>query len=154
MLVDFRQLEKKEIDADLCIVGAGAAGITLARVFTGTGIRVCLLESGGFEYDARIQELYSGEDTGFHEPYGLAGSRLRYFGGTTNHWVGRCAPLAKMDFEVRPGCRTAGGRFEKQIWIHTMRRRRRSARSDHIVTTSATFPRDFDRLRLLPATKS
>lgn len=113
MLVDFRQLEKKEIDADLCIVGAGAAGITLARAFIGTGIRVCLLESGGFEYDASIQELYSGEDTGFHEPYGLAGSRLRYFGGTTNHWVGHCAPLAKMDFEVRPWLPHSGWPIQK-----------------------------------------
>jgi len=102
MLQDFRRLDRKEIDADLCIVGGGAAGITLARAFTGTGIRVCLLESGGFEYEPKIQELYNGEDAGFREPYGLTGSRLRYFGGTTNHWTGHCAPLSRMDFEARP----------------------------------------------------
>ena len=49
MFVDFRTLgEKSRIEADLCIIGAGAAGITLAREFIGSGIQVCLLESGGF----------------------------------------------------------------------------------------------------------
>jgi len=114
MLLDFRQLDKKEIDADLCIVGAGAAGITLARAFIGTEIRVCVLESGGFEFEPKIQELYNGEDAGFREPYGLAGSRLRYFGGTTNHWTGRCAPLGKLDFEVRPWLPHSGWPIRKQ----------------------------------------
>ena len=29
----------------------------------------------------------------------LNASRLRYFGGTTNHWGGHCAPLEPDDFE-------------------------------------------------------
>lgn len=114
MLVDFRRCDNKEIDADLCIIGAGAAGITLARAFVGSGIRVCVLESGGFEYEPKIQELYRGKDTGIRGPYGLAESRLRYFGGTTNHWTGHCAPLSKMDFEVRPWLPYSGWPIRKQ----------------------------------------
>lgn len=101
MLFDFRKLDNKGIEADLCIIGAGAAGITLARGFDGSGVRVCLLESGGLEFDAGIQALYEGTDSGFSEGAGVRGTRLRYFGGSTNHWVGHCAPYDDMDFETR-----------------------------------------------------
>ena len=75
------------IDTDLCIVGAGAAGITLAREFIGTQLRVCLLESGDIEYDSDTQDLYKGQNIGRHY-HDLTSCRLRYFGGTTNHWSG------------------------------------------------------------------
>ena len=32
---------------------------------------------------------------------GLDGPRLRYFGGTTNHWAGYCRPFPELDFEPR-----------------------------------------------------
>jgi choline dehydrogenase-like flavoprotein len=102
MLADFRQLDSKAIEADLCIIGAGAAGITLARALIGTGIRICLLESGGLDYEPDVQALYEGEDAGFRQSFGVDHSRLRYFGGATNHWVGRCAPLSELDFRARP----------------------------------------------------
>jgi glycerol-3-phosphate dehydrogenase len=65
MFVDFRTLpEGSRVEADLCIIGAGAAGITIAREFIGSGIQVCLLESGGFEFDDETQALYGGENVG------------------------------------------------------------------------------------------
>ncbi len=84
---------------DLCIIGAGPAGITIARQFDGTPIQVCLVESGGFERDPRTDALHEGENAG-HD-YSITGSRLRYFGGTSNHWEGMCAPLNELDFEPR-----------------------------------------------------
>ncbi len=52
MLIDIRQLpDGSRIESDVCIVGAGAAGITLARDLARRGRKVCLLESGGLEYD-------------------------------------------------------------------------------------------------------
>ncbi|MGH7564021.1 MAG: FAD-dependent oxidoreductase, partial [Gemmatimonadota bacterium] len=101
MLIDARELpDATEIDSDVCIVGAGAAGITIARELAGTPLRVCLLESGGLEFDPEIQALYSGENVGF--PYYDADKfRLRFFGGTTNHWQGVCRPLDPIDFEAR-----------------------------------------------------
>ena len=102
MFVDFRTLgEGSRIEADLCIIGAGAAGITIAREFVGTSVRVCLLESGGLEFDAETQALYEGETTGVAY-FDLDACRLRYFGGTTNHWDGWCRPLNEIDFEAQP----------------------------------------------------
>jgi choline dehydrogenase-like flavoprotein len=100
-LRDARELEDgAAIEGDLCIVGAGAAGISIARAFAGTSIRVCLLESGGLEFDQAIQDLYKGRNVGL--PYfDLDAVRLRFFGGTTNHWEGRCRPLDEIDFEAR-----------------------------------------------------
>jgi choline dehydrogenase-like flavoprotein len=101
MLRDARELEDGAlIECDLCVVGAGAAGITLARAFAGTGVRVCLLESGGLEFEEQVQDLYKGQNVGL--PYfDLDTCRLRLFGGTTNHWEGRCRPFDAIDFEAR-----------------------------------------------------
>ena len=89
------------IQADVCLIGAGAAGITIAREFAGSGLRVCLVEGGGMQFEyAESQSLYAGTSVG--PPVGLQGGRLRFFGGTTNHWSGRCAPLSEIDFRHRP----------------------------------------------------
>jgi choline dehydrogenase-like flavoprotein len=101
MLSDLRDFEDGAvIDAELCIVGAGAAGITLARQFLNTRHAVVLLESGGADYEAETQALYEGPNLGM-EYYELADSRLRFFGGTTAIWGGRTVPLDEMDFEKR-----------------------------------------------------
>ncbi|NQZ95098.1 MAG: GMC family oxidoreductase [Myxococcales bacterium] len=101
MLIDARSVQnERTLETDVCIIGAGAAGITLAREFIDQPFRVFLLESGGFEFDAESQSLYAGENVGL--PYSLVQSRLRFFGGATNHWVGWCRPLEEIDFETRP----------------------------------------------------
>ena len=110
MLVDSRQVsEGKSLDTDLCIIGAGAAGIAIAREWIGSKRSVLLLESGGFDFDPEVQRLYEGAATGnvlkSPDDY-LTRSRLRYFGGSTNHWGGFCRPLDPLDFQRRPiaGC--------------------------------------------------
>jgi choline dehydrogenase-like flavoprotein len=101
MFIDARTIAKgTTIDADVCIIGAGAAGITLAREFKGQPFKVCLLESGGLEYEVDTQALYRGKNIGLPY-YPLDVARLRYFGGTTNHWGGACRPLDEIDFEAR-----------------------------------------------------
>ena len=88
------------LEADLCIIGAGAAGITIAKELRNSDINILLLESGGFSYDQETQSLYEGSSSGI--PYfPLMASRLRYFGGTTGHWGGWCAPFDEIDFEKR-----------------------------------------------------
>jgi choline dehydrogenase-like flavoprotein len=112
MLVDARTLAKNTvIDTDVCIVGAGAAGITLAKEFIGKPFRVCLLESGGFEFDDNTQDLYSGENAGFPVPLNIM--RLRYFGGSTSHWGNYCSPLDEIDFEARDWVPHSGWPFKK-----------------------------------------
>ena len=69
MLIDFRTAATgTEIEADLCVIGAGAAGITIAREFAGKSIRVCLIESGGFDFDDETQALCQGEAVGTRAP--------------------------------------------------------------------------------------
>ncbi|MFC6671848.1 FAD-dependent oxidoreductase [Marinobacterium aestuariivivens] len=114
MIIDFRQLDNgTEIEADVCIIGAGAAGITLAGALRGSGVQVCLLESGGYELNEEIQSLYRGEKRGL--PYWeLHLARLRYFGGSTNHWGGWCGPLDESDFEARPWVPHSGWPIRRQ----------------------------------------
>ena len=104
------------MDCDLCIVGAGAAGIALARELEGSGARICLLESGGFSLEEETQNLYAGDSTGTlsgPESLYLLGSRLRFFGGTTNHWQGWTRSLDASDFEERPWVADSGWPISK-----------------------------------------
>jgi len=101
MIIDARSVTSgTTIETELCIIGAGAAGITLARECIDAPFRVVLLESGGLDFDSETQDLYAGQSVGdpFQDP---TASRLRYLGGTTNHWGGWCLPLDAIDFEPR-----------------------------------------------------
>ncbi len=90
------------IEADLCILGAGAAGITLALELLRSDMRIVLLEAGGTAEEPEAQALYEGEvaDTSLHSPPDKY--RQRRFGGSTTIWGGRCVPLDPIDFEDRP----------------------------------------------------
>jgi choline dehydrogenase-like flavoprotein len=113
MIVDARTLpDGSAISAQICIIGAGAAGITLAREFAGQAFDVCVIESGGLEYDQNIQDLYRGESIG-HKYHALDIARLRFFGGTTNHWGGYCRPLDPQDFETRSYIPDSGWPFSR-----------------------------------------
>src|SRR3990172_1613000 len=100
MLLDFRESAvSNDLEADLCIVGGGAAGIAIAREFIGARLSVIVLESGGLEPEERVQELNRGENT--RGDFRLDESRFRLAGGTTLVWGGWCAPLDELDFEQR-----------------------------------------------------
>ncbi|HET6569468.1 MAG TPA: GMC family oxidoreductase [Rhodothermales bacterium] len=88
------------LEGDICIVGAGAAGITMAREWIGTPYKVLLLEGGGFNYEYEMQELYRGDIVG-QRYYPLETARLHYFGGTTGHWAGWCSLFEEIDFQKR-----------------------------------------------------
>lgn len=102
MLQDLRELaEPSSFDTPLCIVGAGAAGITLARSLLARGHDVMVVESGGADFEAEVQALAGGTSSG--QPYYDIGDvNLRMVGGTTPIWGGRCAELDPIDFEARP----------------------------------------------------
>lgn len=101
MLIDGRNLPAgSELGADLCIVGAGPAGITLACELLGQGCDIVLLESGGLEAEPQTQALSAGEIGGLgHVP--LETARLRAFGGASGLWGGWCRPFDAIDFEER-----------------------------------------------------
>lgn len=101
MLADANALDDGAVvRSDVCLVGAGAAGITLARALAGHGLDVVMLESGGLDPDPATQLLYDAPNVGI--PYSPVVSRLRYFGGSTNHWGGLCRRLEPDDFTPRP----------------------------------------------------
>ncbi len=86
---------------DVAVIGAGAAGITLARALAASGKRVVLLEAGDDQPQMKSQDPYAGRVTG--NPYQpLISTRVRALGGTTNNWGGMCRPLDPIDFESRP----------------------------------------------------
>ena len=102
MLADARRVPAgAALESDVCIIGAGAAGIAIARELEGAGKRVVVLESGGREPDPATQGLAAGEVAGGLPYFPLFVARLRYLGGSTNHWGGVCKPLSETDFERR-----------------------------------------------------
>ena len=101
------------LEGDLCIVGAGAAGISMALEWIDGSRRVLLLEGGGFEVERSMQDLFRGEIVG--QPYfPLEAARLHCFGGTTGHWAGFCAPFDPIDFDVRDWVPHSGWPFPRK----------------------------------------
>jgi choline dehydrogenase-like flavoprotein len=102
MIIDLSKSEGDPFEGrqfDICICGAGVAGITLALNLSGK-MNVLLLEGGGFENSAETQSIYQGNNVG-REYADLRAGRLRFFGGSSNHWGGECRPLDAHDFETK-----------------------------------------------------
>ncbi len=102
--------DQAELQADLCIIGAGAAGITIAHVLRDSGLDIIVMEGGGLDIDAESQAVYEGEIVGL-DYYPIDTTRLRYFGGSTNHWSGRCFKLEPIDFRKRDWISHSGWPF-------------------------------------------
>ncbi len=101
MIEDFDNFEDGTcITGDFCIVGAGAAGITIAREFLGTHYRIAVLESGGLDGDTETQKLYQGEIVGLPHT-GIHAGRVRVFGGTTTLWGGQALRFSDFDLQKR-----------------------------------------------------
>jgi len=122
MIIDSRSLpDNQKVETDVCIVGSGTAGMTLAREFIGREFKVCLLESGGLKPDPETQSLAWGENVG-HPYFSLDTAYARCFGGTTNRWMihlgdhrfgARIRPLDPIDFEERDWVPYSGWPFDK-----------------------------------------
>jgi len=88
------------VETEFCVIGAGAAGIALARKLSAAGHNCVLAEAGDLEVSHDSQDVYQGRVVG-DDYYFLDAARLRYFGGSTNHWAGWCRTLDASDFEAR-----------------------------------------------------
>ena len=114
VFMDARDLADADaLHADLCIVGAGAAGIAMAMQFAGTPVRIALIEGGGMSGDDTARGIY----TVANRPT----PRLEidplltwHFGGNTNHWFGNCRPLDDADFEPREWIPHSGWPIRRQ----------------------------------------
>jgi choline dehydrogenase-like flavoprotein len=113
MIDDLRRLEDgAELEADLCLVGAGAAGIAIAQEFIGAGTSVVLLESGGLRRSPDVESLNEGESTGM-DPSSLTEGRGRLLGGATALWAGQCLPPDSATFAERPWVPYSGWPFDE-----------------------------------------
>lgn len=120
MEIDAREiLDGASLEADLCVIGAGPAGIALAREFSGTKVQILLLESGGPEPEEPVQELNEGAAIG--DPYaGLRATRCRAIGGAAHLWNtpvagaagAKYAPLDPGDFSERAELPLSGWPFD------------------------------------------
>jgi choline dehydrogenase-like flavoprotein len=103
MIDDAQYLSADSVsDADILIIGGGAAGISLALNFLESPIKVVVLESGGLKYERGTQSLYRGRSIGLrYEPLDLC--RVRVLGGSTDRrgWAGWCKVFNEFDFEKR-----------------------------------------------------
>lgn len=103
MIIDVNNTDAiPEVNYDYCIIGAGAAGITLALELENSSTRIALLESGNENLEWQTQQLYETEiSEGGLPRRNHFETRLRMLGGTTNHWNGRCGPFSQLDFSTR-----------------------------------------------------
>ncbi len=112
MIVDPADLPADAVlDADLCIVGGGPAGITIALELMNERFRIVLLESGGVKARGGDQSLNEGISIGAPY-YALDACRLRALGGSTNMWGGWCRPLDADDFHAREWIADSGWPFD------------------------------------------
>lgn len=123
MIIDSRTIEQdKTLETDICIIGAGVAGVTLAQEFADAAFKVCLLESGGIGPDNATQALYWGQNVGLPY-YPLDVARASAIGGSGHRWnidlndgsFGvRLHPLDRHDFEERDWVPDSGWPFGKE----------------------------------------
>ncbi len=104
-----RYLQVKRLLGDVCIIGSGAAGITIAQEFANAKQKVCLLESGGLYYDKDIADLATLDVNEQSHTYREKGSRLRLLGGSTNHWGGIVCLFGRVYSKRVTGYHTAAG---------------------------------------------
>lgn len=103
MIIEGTSVDVDEVvEADLCIVGAGPAGLALAREFIGTDHRVYILETGNERIDDRARALADGDVVG-HPYFDLSESRGFAVGGSSHLWGEwmRARRLDPIDFRAR-----------------------------------------------------
>lgn len=114
MIFDSSEVENgSTLRADVCIIGSGPAGASIALALRWAKLDVLLLESGGFDPELRVQDLYRGRLAG-RRYFPLETCRMRYFGGSSNCWEGFCRPLEPQDFESRDWAPYSGWPFGRE----------------------------------------
>ena len=112
--LDARMLDSVTVlEPDIAVIGGGPAGISLALALADTKLNILLLESGGENFDPANQKMYGGSRSGLSY-IALDAGRLRFLGGSSNHWGGWCRPLDAIDFEARDWMPHSGWPFPKK----------------------------------------
>ena len=141
MVLDISEAAPDHIfTADVCIIGSGAAGITVAREFIGSAYSVLLLEGGGNLFEPPSQDPYQSEIVGL--PHGgIHEGRVRVLGGTTTWWAGQILPLFDIDFEKRDWVAHSGWPIAKQDLRSYYLRAEEVMQAPHATYEPETWPR-------------
>ena len=99
MIIDLKTDHFPEGEFDCCVLGSGPAGITVSLKLAQHNKKVLLLEAGGLEYSEESRKLLECDSTGMEA--WPQWKRQRFFGGTSNHWSGRCRPFESEDFGTK-----------------------------------------------------
>lgn len=99
--------------SDVCIIGSGPAGISLANELSKQKkIKITLIECGELKFNPIIQKLNQGSCVGFgnypYKDYSIKDARVRQFGGTSNVWAGWSGPLEEDDFKKKNWIKMSG----------------------------------------------
>ena len=103
MILDAQELSSTNaLRTQVCVVGGGMVGISMALELSAAGLDVVVLEAGGTSKTEASQSQYRGSvvNEDLHGP--LETFRWRRLGGTSGVWNGRCVPYDPIDFEDRP----------------------------------------------------
>jgi choline dehydrogenase-like flavoprotein len=98
------------LETDICVVGAGAAGLAFAAQFIRSPWRVLLLESGLREPDGIGEDLDTLVPAGVPHD-GWRDGRVRALGGTTLAWHGQLVPMRASEAQERPWVPDSGWPF-------------------------------------------
>lgn len=102
----------EQLDCDVCIVGAGAAGLSLALDFIGLPQKMLVIDAGDLHGKRTDQSFYEGEVVNPAHPAPNM-YRHRRLGGSTTIWGGRCVPYDEIDFEARDYVALSGWPFRR-----------------------------------------
>ncbi|MFT5421147.1 MAG: hypothetical protein ACI9D5_001902 [Candidatus Endobugula sp.] len=113
--LDLNECENNALlEADICIVGSGPVGLSVAKEFAGTDVKILILESGGLHIEENSEKLYEIESVGDPRRINQRNLRCRIFGGSSHIWTGRCAPFDGLDFERRDWVPFSGWPFNQK----------------------------------------
>lgn len=98
IIENISNLDKK---FDFTIIGSGPASLSLALKLEKNGYNILIFEAGDLSPNEENQKIYEGDNTG-DEYFDLDVTRLRCFGGSSQHWAGWCRTLDDHDFDEWP----------------------------------------------------
>jgi choline dehydrogenase-like flavoprotein len=156
MILDMNDvIQDSCLDADICIIGSGAAGITIAREFVESKTSVILLEGGAKKFEEPAQDPYQSQVVGL--PHGgIHKGRVRQIGGSTTLWAGQALPLTELDFTRRDWVTHSGWPFARSELMSVYTRAETVMQIPHATYDAATWPKaegtppDYDPEKLVP----
>jgi choline dehydrogenase-like flavoprotein len=89
------QASGKPVRSQVCVVGAGIAGLVLARKLALRGVDVVVLEAGGRLIEESGQRLFAEAELRGQPHVGTTEGRFRVFGGTSLRWGGQVLAMGE-----------------------------------------------------------